>query len=232
MMWYVDSVPHDYYGVFVLRGALGRMRDFIGSPPGHVPNYQKVGDPLSSLGSATRPDVFAMGFVYDDRAKRFHTSFLAGVTEDREPDNLSVKRSGALLWDFRRCRSADLTSWKGVNTSVSCNTHGLSLSSTGEDVHLENLTLTQPLRAAGKGFVRLRVAVGYTASTGEVPASSTLRWYWHGPGGSYTEEQSKTLPLRQDGHNHVYWAYIPASELGTGITAMRFASGGLLGGFM
>ncbi|MDQ6693911.1 MAG: hypothetical protein M3014_05760 [Chloroflexota bacterium] len=79
MMLYVDSVPHDYYGAFVLRGALRRIRDFIGSPPEDIPDYQKVADPLSSPANACRPDTFVIGFVYDDMARRFHTSFLSAI---------------------------------------------------------------------------------------------------------------------------------------------------------
>jgi len=69
-------------------------------------------------------------------------------------------------------------------------------------------------------FVRLRVSVRYPARDEEGQAES--QWFWHGPGESWSEELSQSFGIRQDGTPHVYWTFLPTSELDAEITNLRF----------
>jgi hypothetical protein len=48
------------------------------------------------------------------------------------------------------------------------------------------------------------------------------QWFWKGPGEEWSKERRKSLPTKLDGHFHVYWTYIPASEAEGAISGMRF----------
>jgi hypothetical protein len=68
--------------------------------------------------------------------------------------------------------------------------------------------------------VRLRVSVRYPAAAD--PQPYVQEWFWSEPGTGFGGERTRKMPARQDGEPHVYWTFIPRSEVGQAITGLRF----------
>jgi len=69
-------------------------------------------------------------------------------------------------------------------------------------------------------FVRLRASVQYPSRNETGHAEG--QWFWHGPEEIWSEELSQKFGIREDGTPHVYWTFLPTSELDAEITNLRF----------
>jgi hypothetical protein len=69
-------------------------------------------------------------------------------------------------------------------------------------------------------FVRIRAAAAYPATEEPQPFSS--QWFWSSQGEGFGGDRNTHSSIKQDGMQHIYWTYIPASEAGPRVTQLRF----------
>jgi len=76
-------------------------------------------------------------------------------------------------------------------------------------------------------YLRLRVAVGYPQSedkNGNNP-DSVIQWFWKGSSDAWNESRSIRLPAAHGSEVVTYWAALPVSSLGSGLSALRLDPG-------
>ena len=91
---------------------------------------------------------------------------------------------------------------------------GLALQSPDADPYIIEPDVSIHAQAGSARYVRLRASVSYSATAGTTDAGPLLlQWFWHGRGSDWSEEQSRTMPVKGDGKGHVYWMVLPTEEL-------------------
>jgi hypothetical protein len=221
MTWYAEDSPHNYKGAYLVHLALGMPRKYTGK--GDVPAIREVAPatdaPLVSIAS----DAFALRFAYYEDETRFHVDYAAGVTAATPPPTTQESGWGSLVWDFRSCKSDVVAEWRVSGAQGSCGpgkNGGVALRNSVGDAQLIGPTIdVQPLTNDAR-FVRLRASVRYPSQDGTGQAEG--QWFWHGPEEIWSEELSQKFGVRQDGTPHVYWTFLPTSELEAQITDLRF----------
>ncbi|HKP53143.1 MAG TPA: hypothetical protein VJ183_10890 [Chloroflexia bacterium] len=224
MMWYIDNLPYSYKGVYVLRSGLGISGIFRNGEVDY-PNIERVPDarqaPLASKDD--HRDAYAIRFNYDAGLDRFVVDYLAGVTSNSDsppPDSAEVGRD-PMIWDFRECNSDIIDSWKPYGTEVECIPgKGLVAGPLGTDSQLVNSSLLVQPRTVGARYVRLRVSATYQPGT--QLESYVSDWLWEGPGYSFSQEKTKSMPLKLDGKPHVYWTFLTLADGEQVITGLRW----------
>jgi hypothetical protein len=217
MAWYVENMPDNYYGAYVFRLGLGNARLFTDNDGVFVNSVEHVGD--VDLAGSPR-DNFALRFKYDEELNRFYVDYVKGITWGSGLPATSEAGSNLQSWDFRGCVPETMQSWLVQQAQPSCEPNkGLALREPGADYRIEASSFS--LQATSDtSFVRLRVSVQYPAS-GQ-PESLMNQWFWKGSNGDWSEKQSRSAVIRQDGVPHVYWTFLPASDVKNGISALRF----------
>ncbi len=220
MAWYVENVPRNYRGVYVLESGLGRTRYLPGGGVDfpkvtYVQNAQEA--PL-----ATGPkNTFALRFVYNEAETLFHVNYGVGITDESSPPSGTEAGYHLTVWDFTGCAPAALDSWQITQARSGCQAgKGLLLSTASDDPQMANLTFAAKLDQSGARFVRLRASVQYASGTPNV--TRTLQWFWANSQGSWSEGSSSKVQIKEDGQPHIYWAFIPIAEVGQTLTKLRF----------
>ncbi|MBF6614066.1 MAG: hypothetical protein IVW55_13135 [Chloroflexi bacterium] len=224
MIWYVANQPDNYRGAYIERLGLGLARGF--TPVEDVPFIEQVQEPTEvNLAEATR-DAYALRFYYDEKDTLYHVDYASGITADSLPPSPPEVGDNPIIWDFRPCSQAVLSSWQAVNALSSCLPgKGLSLQPANADPQLLGFDAGSGLNlniVENKArFVRLRVAVSYPAGIKEPYISE---WFWKGAGGSWSGEQSSSMQLKHDDKAapYIYWTFIPAYQAGQSISSLRF----------
>jgi hypothetical protein len=224
MVWYVENMPDNYRGAYVQRLGLGVLRAFTvrdasaGGDVAAVKNTLRATE-VNLAGEAR--DAFALRFRYDENSAHSNVEYAAGMTGAGPPPAGSQAGSGPVTWDFRNCAPAALQSWQVQNARASCGPgKGLGLSEPGEDAFIVGPDVAVDQAAAGARFVRLRVSVSYPKSA---QAEGLInQWYWRGPANDWSEERSRSMPVKADGVAHVYWTFLPTTGVSERISRLRF----------
>jgi len=221
MTWYTEDSPHDYKGAYLVHLALGMPRYFTGRQD--VPVIREVRPATEAPLASDAFDSFALRIDYHENEMRFHVGYAAGITTGGPPPSAQEAGDGLLVWNFSDCAADVVDEWRVASAQGSCEPGaegGLILrNSTGDPQLLGPPVDLQPL-TRGARFVRLRVSVRYPAQPETETAKS--QWFWHGSQDSWSEERSQELGIRQDGVPHVYWTFVPSTELENSITGLRF----------
>jgi len=222
MVWYVENVPYAYKGIYMLRSGLGMSRIFRNGEVDY-PNIERVLDikqaPLAR--DDDQRDAYAIKFGYDPGLDRFVVDHMVGVTGDSPPPDAAEGGEALTVWDFRQCASDVIADWEPGFLAVECKQgKGLMARPIAVDPQLINdSVLVQPWTAAAR-HVRLRVSVTYPTSTQTRPYAN--EWFWAGPGYSFTQEKTKSVPVRRDGKPHVYWTFLTLADVEQAITGFRW----------
>jgi hypothetical protein len=224
MVWYVENMPDNYRGAYVQRLGLGVMRAFTVRDAGAGGDVPAVKNTLRAteinLAGESR-DAFALRFRYDENSAHSNVEYAAGMTGAGAPPAASQAGASLVAWDFRNCAPAVVRGWQVQNARASCEPgKGLGLSEPGEDAFMVGPDVVVDPAAAGVRFVRLRVSVSYPRSA--QAEGLVNQWYWRGPANDWSEEQSRSMPVKADGVPHVYWTFLPATEVGRVISRLRF----------
>jgi hypothetical protein len=210
MTWYSDSLPFKYKGVALLYSGIGISRVLAG---GDYPQLQRVPDATQAPLRDDPADAFALRFGYDDTTTRFTLDYVAGITAESE---LPVAGDGdgsiTRVWDFRDCATRATGEWTAVEAASRCEAgKGLVLVGAGADPQLVSGSIDLGAEAGGAGFLRIRVAVKYP------PVPDNMKpvheWFWKLPEAHFSGERLRTLPVKPDGEEHVYWTFVPLREV-------------------
>ena len=220
MTWYTEGSPHNYKGAYLVDLALGMQRAYTGK--GDVPVIRRV-LPAADAPVVDSPfDAFALRFAYYENETRYHVDYAAGITSGGPPPSSEDSGSGLLVWDFRSCSSSVISRWRVSGAQGSCEpgeNGGMALRNSLGDAQLIGPPIeTQPTTIDAR-FVRLRVSVRYPAQSEAGIVEG--QWFWHGPGEIWNEDRSRQFSIKRDGVPHVYWTFIPTSELDAQITNLR-----------
>jgi hypothetical protein len=222
MVWYADSIPVLYKGVYMLYTGLGISRTFHNEEVDY-PKIERVPDATQApLGRIDDPrDVFALRFAYEQRADRFVVEYAAGITSESEPPIAGAVGEDLLLWDFTECAAETMNAWQANGARVECAPgKGLTLHPQGSDPQLVAANLHLAPSRAGAKYVRLRVSATYPISTNS--QQDTSEWYWSDATLGFGPERRKTIPIKQDSNPHVYWTFLRADQLEGQLTGLRF----------
>src|SRR5205814_9828454 len=100
---------------------------------------------------------------------------------------------------------------------------GLEICADSDDAQLHGPAVKLDTPRNNVRFLRLRASVRYAPN---VPAGKggdlVNQWYWHGQEGSWNEKHSRSSPIKQDGKAHVYWTFLPTSDLSDTVAGLRF----------
>jgi hypothetical protein len=134
-------------------------------------------------------------------------------------DNLTGLPEGAIhVWDFRGCSGGAPLAWTIAAAAAECTPDGLRLRPTSDDAQMDAPGLGIDLH--GARWVRMAAAVRYPAVTDQRMLGT---WFWDsGEQGGWAAERSRSFYLASDGEWHIYWTYLPASEIGPRLDALRF----------
>lgn len=217
MSWFVEDLPVSYRGaqLFPMGLGLSRLLDGGGDPPS-VKQVPEAGAVPLSEGDA---DTFALRLRYEKSTDLYEVNYAAGITGETAPPSGRLLESEGKVWDFTACAPGVVHAWETKNASVNCEPgKGLALTPANGDAQLAVNSLDLKVAAGGARFVRLRVSASHTAAAG---GTAVYQWYWHGPDNGWSEALSRTMPVKADGRPHIYWTFLPASEAGAAISALR-----------
>lgn len=221
MIWYLQNVPERYKGAWVLRSAISRSRYMAGNAS-DIPDVQRVDDVTQAPLGADNRDSFALRWRFDEAAVRWHIDYGVGITRDAPPPTDATNTGSKLtVWDFRGCDAQTVAKWQPGFASARCEAgKGLVVSPDTGDPQLTGPAAKLDLAAGGFRFLRLRVSLLYEA--GALAANPFMQWYWATKGSDWNEGRSKLIPIKAEPVPHVYWAFLPASDLGGTVTRLRF----------
>jgi hypothetical protein len=211
MTWYVQNLPDNIQGAYLLRLGLGDVRYFTsGEQAAIVPVADAGAAPLA----AAPGDAVALRFRPAPPSHDPTVEAAAAITGDSLPP--ARLEPGGHGWDFRPCAPAVLAAWPVAGAAPTCVPgEGLVVPPSGAP------TLTGPDLALSPGaarFVRLRVALRVPAGT---PGGAASAWAWRDSSGGWSPAPNP-LPLKADGQFHVYWSFWPAASLPASLSSLRW----------
>jgi hypothetical protein len=170
-------------------------------------------------------EAFYMQFAYYPSEQRFHPAYLGGITRGSEVPSGAAAGKNLRVWDFRKCDSAEVNSWRFENTGHSCQPgNGLQLDPVNEDPLMVSPDLTKPdvvrLDPAAR-YLRLRVAAVYPQGR----APNRVDWFWKTATQPFGESRRMGVPMREGGTPYTYWMLAPyTSKEGVreAITQLRY----------
>lgn len=222
MVWYVENTPDTYKGAYLYRLGMGAMRDLTTGDGVRIENVPSAVD-APVIEAASRQDAYAMSFLYDESTTNFRVDYLFGITRGTpSPLQNSPESSDDLrVYDFSQCAPNVLKQWYSYGAKYRClASQGLLFQPDNSDPRLIGPDMPVVSPSSKLGFVRVRVAVSYPANSSG--GSLVNQWYWSAPNQSFTEERSRTQPILQDDRYHVYWTFIRADEVPSGLSKLRF----------
>jgi hypothetical protein len=211
MTWYVQNLPDNIQGAYLLRLGLGNVRYFTsGEQAAIVPVADAGAAPLA----AAPGDAVALRFRPAPPSHDPTVEAAAAITGDSQPP--ARLEPGGHGWDFRPCAPAVLAAWSVAEATATCTPgEGLVVRPTGP------ATLTGLVPALSPGaarFVRLRVALRVPAGT---PGGAASAWAWRDSSGGWSPAPAP-LSLKADDQFHVYWSFWPAASLPASLTGLRW----------
>jgi hypothetical protein len=215
MAWYVEALPQTYRGAYVALQGFDRARLY---DAGDDPEVKQLPSVLDAPLAAEPRSAFALRYYFDEPLTRFRLNYAAGITGDSPPPAGGVNLK---VWDFRECSPDVLRRWRVIGATISCERgNGLRLDEPGGDSQMLSPGEDFLGEAQDARFVRVRVSVSY--AQGDQAALMVSQLFWRGPEESWAEERSQSLPIKLDGQPHVYWNYLPASQITGDTTRLRF----------
>jgi hypothetical protein len=216
LVWDATNIPDTYEGAYLFRMGLGELRYFTA---GDDPWVNRVDDAAKVDVTAGGGDTFAMRFFYSQSAERFHVNYLAGFSSDSTPPTSQGPDTGFKLWDFTDCSSGAIEQWQTAGAAVGCDhSKGMVVTPLGTDPQMIGPALSLKPADVGARFVRLRVAASYPQGTKE---GTVTQWFWQEPGQDWSPERIKTMNVKADGRMHVYWTFLPASDVKRALSRLR-----------
>jgi hypothetical protein len=217
VVWNVENPPDNYKGAYLLRTVMGEMRHIT---TGDYPIVAKIDHADKADLVAGYEDKFALRFFFSQGAERFHVSYASGLTSDAAaPSSLQLGESPS-VWDFTSCAPNTISAWQIAGGTASCHAgQGLVFVNASNDVQMVGPQVSLDPQASRARFVRLRAAVSYP--TGQ-STKAVSQWFWQLSGQDWSAENSASSRIRSDGKTHVYWTFVPASDLQGAITRLRF----------
>lgn len=222
MIWYVKDAPDTYEGAYLYRLGMGTMRDFTTNGDGPaIENVGSVEDAPLRQGATTQ-DAFVMSFAYSSTNTNYRVDTLSGITRGTPPPEAGATAEADLqVWNFGACSPEALKQWAVQGARSHCVPDGgIAFESAGSDPHLVGPLVPSITPPDKEGFIRLRVAASYPPV--QDGGTSVTQWYWSESGTGFSERKSIVQPALQDGRYHVYWTFIPAAAVATGISQFRF----------
>jgi hypothetical protein len=221
MAWYVEKMPEEYKGAYMLRRGLGLSRLLLTGDV-EYPNVERVDDASSAPLNTDGRDAFAMRFTaVDDGSSGVFLDYLQGITGPAEPPGSSGGVDNGRVWDFRKCEEGGAGEWQVVEARATCAPgRGLVMRPGGNDPKLVGPATDLRSQEGSARFLKLRVAASYVADGGSAPHLS--EWFWASPGHGFDPEHSRNLTLKQDGTTHVYWTVVPLANAGGEVGRLRF----------
>lgn len=219
VVWYVENMPDTYQGAYLYRLGLRESR-FLRR--GEMPWVEQVPGGAEESPARSRHDAFALRFGYDAGQSRFSVERAAGITRDGEPP-AEASLSKASTWDFRDCAPGVIGMWGVVGAKASCRQgKGLLIQPEGDDPQMVSPAMGVAVEGSGAEYVRLRVSARYPLAGGGDAPVPTLQWYWQGDGQAFGGERYRSMAVKKDGEQHIYWTFIRASEVGQVLERLRF----------
>jgi hypothetical protein len=216
MTWYIQNVPDTYKGAYLMRIGIEGLRYYTTR---EQPAAVVVRDATKAPLAEKKDDSFAMSFDYTKEANLFYVNYIAGITQGKPATDLGASEGGPVrLWDFADCAPEALDEWEVSNPPGPCQPGGGIAVAPGGNISY----LLDPAALPGYGgerFLRVRTAMRYPQA--EAPGSVFGQWSWAGAGDDFTDERSRTVPVRQDGRLYVYWTFLPLDELNEGGDTVR-----------
>jgi hypothetical protein len=218
MIWHMENTPDNYKGAYILRIGMDGARFYASGDGTQVLNVVSAAEAPVAADSR---DAFALRFYSDPAENRFHVNYASGLTWEGPPPSEEQAGENLLVWDFRQCERGALGQWEVAQAQPLCERdRGLVVRPSNEDAHIVGPQISLDPQAIGARFVRLRVSVRYPA--GRAGVGMLNQWFWHGASEDWSESRSLTMPVKASGLSHVYWTFLPASDVGNAITRLRF----------
>jgi hypothetical protein len=148
-------------------------------------------------------------------------AYIAGITMGNALPRESERGSNMKLADFTKCESNVVGQWHPEQATYQCVPgEGLMFEPNNEDSHLVNAGVSADTPQPVEGFIRVRVAVSYPAK--DKAPGLVNQWYWSGQGEDFSEERLNSLPIVQDGKDHIYWTFVRGDRSEKGVSMLRF----------
>jgi len=216
-----QGLPANYKGSYVFVNGFGeavRNFDNVAIQTIEAASFNPIGLAGPFSGRFGRYNIV---FTLDQANRLYHISDFAGTTLPVPPP------AGGRLWDYTHCRPDDPLSWQPENARIVCapapkspppgaGTYAVFTPSTN-DGHIvlpdEKLDLNG---ARGLRFgICARIPAGRQGLIGE--------WFWGGAdAANWSQDRSRSFVLEDTGGWRDYWLYVPADQLGTKWTGLRF----------
>ncbi|HMA38042.1 MAG TPA: hypothetical protein VKY74_26570 [Chloroflexia bacterium] len=217
MTWYVENPPDNYQGAYLFRLGLDAARALR---TGDGPLITYVSHAATAPITATGPDGFALRFNYSPHITDYQVDYAAGVTADGPPPDPPPASSSFQVWDFRACAADAVPSWATPSGPAPCLPgRGLILPASSTPPLLRGPALALQPAAGGARFLRLRTAMRYPAGTRSNPPAA--RWAWTGAEDNWPPTHSRSFAIAPDGASHVYWTFLPSTDLGVRVAGLR-----------
>jgi hypothetical protein len=214
-VWHLVNVPDSYKGAYLLRLGLGGL--FYLSTGEGVQVKTATSLDTAPLARSDR-DAFAIRFNYGENDMRWHVDGAVGITAAGSQFTSVEEGNGVSVWDFAACAPATLSSWQIEHARATCEPrHGLTLDPVGGDPYMVTADVQLDPQASGSSYVRVGAAVRYSPSPQPEPLLN--QWFWETKEIGWSEKNSLSTPIRQDGATHIYWAMFPLQEP---VTRIRF----------
>jgi hypothetical protein len=167
-------------------------------------------------------DAFALRFSYDPGRRRHNVVYASGVTNGQEIEQGFGMGPPVRVWDFRQCAQDAIRGWQPEHSALDCGAGiGLRFTPQNADPQIVGPDLSHAT-PGNAGFARLRFSATYPPEAqGAGSEGRVAEWFWAGDGGGFTSERRLSITAKADGQPHVYWTYVPLSDIGTTLTRLR-----------
>jgi hypothetical protein len=217
--WYVENLPDNYDGAYLLRLGMGGTRHFVGGY--HMPIVHPIPNVSDAPFARAKGDIFALRFSTGNSG--FYASYGGGIGSVGANSTVRSLTSDAqsISWDFAQCEQAASSSWQLVRAGASCLPgQGTVVSPNSDDPQLLIAGVRVPVGPSPPRYVRLGAEVRYAPAAGT--GTYVAQWFWRSESSGFNEGRSVVLPLRGDGRWYDYWAFVPYGETASSISALRF----------
>ena len=212
----VRDLPLDFKGSYVFLNGFDEAMDLFNNQISKVERASELDPARLAEPFAGVAGMYNLAFAFNAKDQLYHVSELSGVTNP-----IDGSPQGSKVWDFRGCAPEVIGKWQVAQAQPVCEPdQGLTLRQSTSDARMVVTGLSLGAMSKEEQWVRLRVSVQYPLAPQPEPFIS--QWYWKGAGEELSEERHRNMVTKQDGQPYVYWMFIPAKDVGSGIEALRF----------